>query len=61
MIDLFGFHMQSHINLGGFHGAGHGFLPEPLTLAEELVIRRFYEQKIQQVSAAFSFPNKIQV
>jgi hypothetical protein len=40
---------------------GHGFLPEPLTLAEELVIRRFYEQKIQQVSAAFSFPNKIQV
>jgi hypothetical protein len=40
---------------------GHGSLPEPLTLTEELVIRRFYEQKIQQVSAAFSFPNKIQV
>ncbi|KAH8961129.1 hypothetical protein BDL97_05G034500 [Sphagnum fallax] len=39
---------------------GHRSLPEPLTLAEELVIRRFYEQKIQQVSAAFSFPNKIQ-
>jgi hypothetical protein len=53
--------MQFHINLGGFYGAGHGSLPEPLTLAEELVIRRFYEQKIQQVSAAFSFPNKIQV
>ncbi|CAK9875994.1 unnamed protein product [Sphagnum jensenii] len=39
---------------------GHRSLPEPLTLAEEFVIRRFYEQKIQQVSAAFSFPNKIQ-
>jgi hypothetical protein len=32
-----------------------------LTVAEELLVRRFYEQKIQQVSAAFSFPYKIQV
>ncbi|KAH9571625.1 hypothetical protein CY35_02G103900 [Sphagnum magellanicum] len=39
---------------------GQGSLPEPLTVAEELLVRRFYEQKIQQVSAAFSFPYKIQ-
>ena len=36
-------------------------LPEPLTVDEEILIQRFYEQKIQQVCAAFSFPHKIQV
>lgn len=35
-------------------------LPEPLSVDEELLILRFYEQKIQQVCAAFSFPHKIQ-
>jgi hypothetical protein len=36
-------------------------LPSPLTVDEEILIQRFYEQKIQQVCAAFSFPHKIQV
>ncbi|KAI5075524.1 hypothetical protein GOP47_0009600 [Adiantum capillus-veneris] len=35
-------------------------LPEPLVVDEEILIQRFYEQKIQQVCAAFSFPHKIQ-
>lgn len=35
-------------------------LPEPLAVDEEILIQRFYEQKIQQVCAAFSFPHKIQ-
>lgn len=35
-------------------------LPEPLAVEEEILIQRFYEQKIQQVCAAFSFPHKIQ-
>ncbi|KAH7315044.1 hypothetical protein KP509_21G031600 [Ceratopteris richardii] len=35
-------------------------LPEPLSVDEEILIQRFYEQKIQQVCAAFSFPHKIQ-
>ncbi|KAJ7529386.1 hypothetical protein O6H91_15G047200 [Diphasiastrum complanatum] len=38
----------------------HTSLPEPLTIDEEFLIRRYYELKIQQVCAAFAFPNKIQ-
>ncbi|KAG6545329.1 hypothetical protein Mapa_013178 [Marchantia paleacea] len=37
-----------------------GPTPEHLTVEDELMIRKFYEQKIQQVCQAFSFPNKIQ-
>lgn len=36
-------------------------LPEPLTVDEELLMRIFYEQKIQEVCGAFKFPHKIQV
>lgn len=38
-----------------------GPLPQHLSVQEELLLRRFYEKKIQQVCAAFMFPNKIQV
>lgn len=38
-----------------------GPLPEHLSIEEELLVRRFYENKIQQVCAAFRLPNKIQV
>lgn len=37
-----------------------GSLPEHLSIDEELLLRRFYENKIQQVCAAFRLPNKIQ-
>ncbi|KAG0574966.1 hypothetical protein KC19_VG306500 [Ceratodon purpureus] len=37
-----------------------GSLPEHLSIEEELLVRRFYENKIQQVCAAFRLPNKIQ-
>lgn len=33
---------------------------EPLTVDEELLMLRFYEQKIQEVCGAFKFPHKIQ-
>eukprot|EP00252_Welwitschia_mirabilis_P005313 TRINITY_DN15818_c0_g1_i1.p1 TRINITY_DN15818_c0_g1~~TRINITY_DN15818_c0_g1_i1.p1 ORF type:complete len:333 (+),score=72.01 TRINITY_DN15818_c0_g1_i1:456-1454(+) len=33
---------------------------EPLSVDEELLMRRFYEQKIQEVCGAFKFPHKIQ-
>lgn len=35
-------------------------LLEPLTVDEELLMQRFYEQKIQEVCGAFKFPHKIQ-
>jgi hypothetical protein len=38
-----------------------GPLPEHLSIEEELLVRRYYENKIQQVCAAFRLPNKIQV
>lgn len=38
-----------------------GPLPEHLSVEEELLVRRFYENKIQQVCAAFRLPYKIQV
>ncbi|KAH9288483.1 hypothetical protein KI387_032600 [Taxus chinensis] len=46
-------------------GGENGFvrqvhLPEPLTVDEELLMRIFYEQKIQEVCGAFKFPHKIQ-
>ncbi|KAL3687588.1 hypothetical protein R1sor_013897 [Riccia sorocarpa] len=41
-------------------GVRKGTIPEHLTVQEEVMIRKFYEGKIQQVCAAFSFPNKIQ-
>lgn len=37
-----------------------GPLPEHLSVEEELLVRRFYENKIQQVCAAFRLPYKIQ-
>ncbi|CAM6103517.1 unnamed protein product [Calypogeia fissa] len=40
--------------------ADKGPLPEPLSLEEELLVQKYYERKIQEVCAAFSFPNKIQ-
>lgn len=43
-----------------FAGEKKSALPEPLTVDEELLLQRFYQQKIQQVCAAFSFPHKIQ-
>lgn len=36
-------------------------LPKPLNTEEEQLMRVFYEQKIQEVCAAFGFPHKIQV
>ncbi|XP_057862481.1 cyclin-H1-1 isoform X2 [Cryptomeria japonica] len=42
----------------GFVRQAH--LPEPLTVDEELLLRIFYEQKIQEVCGAFKFPHKIQ-
>eukprot|EP00268_Persea_americana_P041950 TRINITY_DN4193_c0_g1_i7.p1 TRINITY_DN4193_c0_g1~~TRINITY_DN4193_c0_g1_i7.p1 ORF type:complete len:323 (+),score=53.15 TRINITY_DN4193_c0_g1_i7:225-1193(+) len=35
-------------------------LPKPLNTEEEQLMRVFYEQKIQEVCAAFGFPHKIQ-
>ncbi|KAL2629576.1 hypothetical protein R1flu_014262 [Riccia fluitans] len=40
--------------------ARKGPTPEHLTVQEEVMIRKFYEGKIQQVCTAFLFPNKIQ-
>ena len=34
---------------------------KPLSYEEEQLTRVFYEQKIQEVCAAFKFPHKIQV
>jgi hypothetical protein len=34
---------------------------KPLSCEEEQMMRRFYEQKIQEVCKAFKFPHKIQV
>lgn len=36
-------------------------LPEHLSIEEELLVKRYYEGKIQEVCAALRLPNKIQV
>lgn len=41
-------------------GAPPAVVPEPLTLEEEHLLRKYYEVKIQEVCGAFMFPTKIQ-
>lgn len=48
---------------GGSGGGENGrreSLPEHLSIEEELLVKRYYEGKIQEVCAALRLPNKIQ-
>ncbi|KAL6006882.1 hypothetical protein ACLOJK_032378 [Asimina triloba] len=42
-------------------GGDRHSLPKPLNLDEELLMRVFYEHKIQEVCGAFAFPQRVQI